>query len=231
LSSAGIGGAGGTGTEGEGRGGRGGGNGGYQYGTQAGTIQFMQLPTEPVQMGRGVKVHLETMLQPRVKDAEDHTVRGIALEWHTGDRHVAEVVDGVLIAEGKGETDLWARVPESDIESQHIWVKVLVVDHVLLTPRNLEIQLGTRGRIVAEVTDDEGGRATDVCLQWSHDADDQMMVRISPVGFVFGNRIGQTCVRAGAGDPAQGGVWARSLRRSECYLANGEIGLGEGSPN
>ena len=76
-------------------------------------------------------------------------------------------------------------------------------------PRTLDVPLGTRGKIQAEVTDDEARRATDVYLQWSHDADDPMMVRISPLGSVFGNREGQTCVRASAGNPEQGGIWAR----------------------
>jgi hypothetical protein len=154
-------------------------------------------------------VHLETILRPRIKDADDRTVRSIALEWFTGDRHVAEVVNESLVAQGKGETEIWARVPGTDIQSPGVRVKILNVDHVLLTPRSLEIPLGTRARIVAEVTDDEGSRATDVYLQWSHDADDPMMIRISPLGSVFGNRVGQTCIRAGAGDPGQGGVWAR----------------------
>ena len=41
-------------------------------------------------------------------------------------------------------------------------------------------------------------------LEWSHDADDQMIVRMSRRGIVTGNRPGRTSVTAGAGD-----VWAR----------------------
>jgi hypothetical protein len=209
LSSAGIGGAGGIGTSGEGGRTGPGGNDGYEYGTEAHSIQFTLSRTETLRFGRGVSVQLETVLRPRIKDADDRTVRGATLEWLTGDRHVAEVVDELLVAQGKGEAELWARVSGTGIESARVRVQVLNVDHVLLTPRNLEIPLGTRGRIVAEVTDDEGQRATDVYLQWSHDADDPMMVRISPLGSVFGNRVGQTCVLAGAGDRGQDGVWAR----------------------
>jgi hypothetical protein len=131
------------------------------------------------------------------------------MEWHSADRHVAEVVGGSLVAQGKGETELWATVPHTGIQSPRIRVKVVNVDHVLLSPRDLNIPLGTRARIIAEVTDDDGVRSTDVYLQWSHDSDDPMMVRISPLGSVFGNRLGQTAIRAGAGDPEHGGVWAR----------------------
>ncbi len=83
------------------------------------------------------------------------------------------------------------------------------MDHVLLTPRNLELPLGKRQRVVAEVTSDDGERATDVYLTWAHDADDPMIVRIRPSGWVTGNRLGRTAITAGADDPASGSVWAR----------------------
>jgi hypothetical protein len=78
-----------------------------------------------------------------------------------------------------------------------------------LTPRSLEIPLGRWKQIIAEVTNDEGERTTDVFLNWKHDADDQLIVRIHPTGWVTGNRLGRTSVAAGAGDPNAGGVWAR----------------------
>jgi hypothetical protein len=48
-----------------------------------------------------------------------------------------------------------------------------------------------------------------VLLNWEHDADDPLTVRIRPTGAVTGNRIGRTTISAGAGDPTAGGVWAR----------------------
>ena len=54
------------------------------------------------------------------------------------------------------------------------------------------------------MTDDDGKRSTAVLLEWRHDADDQMIVRISRSGLVTGNRLGRTSVTAGAGN-----VWAR----------------------
>jgi hypothetical protein len=41
-------------------------------------------------------------------------------------------------------------------------------------------------------------------MDWRHDAEDQMVVRISRSGIVTGNRLGRTAVTAGAG-----AVWAR----------------------
>jgi hypothetical protein len=144
------------------------------------------------------------MLQMSVRDSNGRPVRAI-LEWFTNDRHTATVSsDGTLDAVEKGACEIWARVKDTDIESEHISVRVWNVDHVLLTPRTLDIPLGARQQIVAEVTDDEGKRSTQVLLDWRHDADDQLLVRISRTGVVTGNRVGRTAVTAGAG-----GVWAR----------------------
>jgi hypothetical protein len=77
--------------------------------------------------------------------------------------------------------------------------------HVLLTPRTLNIPLGRQEQIIAEVTDDEGQRSTEVLLDWLHDAEDQLVVRIDRAGVVTGNRLGRTAITAGAG-----GVLART---------------------
>jgi hypothetical protein len=207
LSSAGIGGAGGTGTEGQGGGG-GSGGGTYEYGDEPSSIEFLR-PIDTLRVARGVKLFPGALLTPRVKDDQGLTVRAGPIEWLSGDRHVVEIAGQELKAVGKGETEIWARLHGSQLESRRIRVVVLHVDHVLLTPRNLEIPQGTRQQIQAEVTDDEAQRSTDVYLEWAHDSDDALLVRISPKGSVFGNRVGTTSVRAGAGDPAHGGVWAR----------------------
>jgi hypothetical protein len=107
-------------------------------------------------------------------------------------------------AKAKGQCEIWARVKGTRIESAHIPVRVWNVDHVLLTPRTLDISIGQRQQVVAEVTDDEGHRSTNVILDWQHDGDDQLIVRISRQGMITGNRIGRTAVTAGAS-----GVWAR----------------------
>ena len=58
----------------------------------------------------------------------------------------------------------------------------MLVDHVLLTPRKLTVLLGKRENIIAEVTDDDGRRFTDVLLNWRHDADDQLIGASVTVG-------------------------------------------------
>src|SRR5439155_19416409 len=96
-----------------------------------------------------------------------------------------------------------------NVESGKVSVEVWQIDHVLLTPRNLEIPVGEKRQIVGEVTSDDGQRSTKVFLNWKHDADDQLIVRIHASGWVTGNRTGKTSITAGAGDPSEAGVWAR----------------------
>jgi hypothetical protein len=198
---------------GEGNGGAGGGNGAgpggggggsiTEWGTEAEALDY-SVPEGGIHLGKGISAALRTMLEARVIDANGRRVRAV-IEWHTSDRRIADVPrEDKLIAKEKGTCEIWGCVKGTGIQSTRIPVRVWNVDHVLLTPRKLDIPLGSRQQIVAEVTDDEGQRSTDVLLEWSHDAEDPLTVRISQNGTVTGNRLGRTAITAGAG-----GVWAR----------------------
>jgi len=122
-------------------------------------------------------------------------VPNVELEWCSADRHVVAFEGGSHIrATGKGKTEIYAQISDSHIQTVRITLEVWEFDHVLLTPRTLEIPLGERSQIIAEVTNDAGQRATNVFLNWKHDADDQLIVRIHPTGWVTGNRLGRTSI-------------------------------------
>ena len=181
-----------------------------EFGEEPESIEISWSPQEVLRVGKGVTLNLAPILRPHVRDAAGRIVPLLELEWCSADRHVVEFERGSHIqATGKGKTEIWARIPDTLVQSERITVEVWSVDHVLLTPRTLEIPLGKRKQILGEVTNDEGERATNVFLNWRHDADDQLIVRIHPTGFVTGNRLGPTSIGAGAGEPADGGVWAR----------------------
>jgi len=174
-----------------------------EWGSEPDALEY-SVPEGGVHLGKGVSVPLRWLLNASVRDATGRPVRA-TIEWLTTDVHVVAVSgDGILEGKEKGDCEVWVRVKGTQIESTRIPVRVWNVDHVLLTPRTLDVPLGARERILAEVTDDEGKRSTDVLLDWSHDAEDPSIVRISRGGVVTGNRIGRTAVTAGAG-----GVWAR----------------------
>ncbi|HEX9940742.1 MAG TPA: hypothetical protein VGG03_01900 [Thermoanaerobaculia bacterium] len=191
----------GLGKDGTGSGGGGGGK--TEWGKIPDEILY-SMPEGGLDIGKGVAVALRPILDPSVRDAMGRPVRSV-LEWETSDHRVAALSgDGVLEAKQKGNCEVCVRVKGTAITSEQIPIRVWNVDHVLLTPRTLDIPLGTRQQIVAEVTDDDGKRSTHVLLDWRHDAEDQLIVRISRDGMVTGNRIGRTAITAGAA-----GVWAR----------------------
>lgn len=205
-----------------GTGGGGGGGGGGERGEIPDSIELAWDSSETLRLGRAVRFHLHAVLQPVVRDAAGRAVPRATLEWHSSDRRVIQFVDGDLAeGQGKGLCEIWTRVSGTSIESPRIRVETWNVDHVLLSPRVLEIPLGRRKQIVAEVTNDDGHRATNVYLNWEHDAPDSLIVRIHPSGWVTGNRIGQTSVSAGAGDPLGGGIWAR-IRAEVVVVENPE---------
>lgn len=174
-----------------------------EWGTEPEALEY-SIPEGGIHVGRGISVSLRSLLAMSIRDENGRPVRG-TIDWQSSDTHVATVPpDGVLEAKEKGTCEIWARVRGTRIESDRIPVCVWNVDHVLLTPRNLDVPIGSRQQIIAEVTDDEGKRSPDVLLDWRHDAEDPLVVRISRAGLVTGNRLGRTAVTAGAG-----GVWAR----------------------
>ena len=192
---------GGAGPGGGGHGGDGGGS--PEWGSVPETIE-LDVPDGGIQLAKGVSVDLKSLLRASVRDTKGQPVR-VPIQWGTSDSKVAAVTsDGTLIGAGKGQCTIKARVKSTNIVSDPINVRIWLVDHVLLTPRELDIPLGKREEITAEVTDDNGNRSTEVILDWKHDADDPLVVRISRRGTVTGNRIGRCDVTAGAGE-----VWAR----------------------
>jgi len=210
LPSDGFGGDGGLGKGGNGPGGTGRGGVPKDYGTLPESVELDYGPGQTLFIGSGVQLLVEPILRPRVLDATGRLVPRAEVEWCSDDTRIIKFKDhNRLCAAAKGSATIWARVKGTRIESSKVPAEVWNVDHVLLTPRALEISVGKRKEIIAEVTNDEGYRATNVFLNWEHDADDPLIVRIQPTGWVTGNRPGTTTITAGAGDPDSGGVWAR----------------------
>jgi len=195
---------------------------------------LLTFPEGGFRIGRGVSVRLGSLAGVRVVDGDEKTVKGVRYSWRASDEHVAQVQEGsdVLLARNKGATEVivTAHVGRARIDSQPIPIEVWSVDHVLVTPRDVEVKVAKRQSLVAEVTNDEGQRAVDVLLDWRHDADDQLIVLVSHRGTVTANRPGLTTVTAGAGDPEVGGVWARIGARVKVIPNLDLHGDGQGAP-
>ena len=200
------------------------GPGPVDWGTQPEVLNY-EVPEHGLQVGKGISLGLRAFLGASVRDRKGRPVRS-TIEWVSSDPHVAIFSKGdKLDAHAKGTCQVWARVKGTKIEGPRIPVQVWGVDHILLTPRTLDIPLGKREQITAEVTDDEGRRSTEVLLEWLHDAEDQMTVLIDRAGVITGNRLGRTAVTAGAG-----GVWARIPVEVRVIANPEEQGRGTGFP-
>lgn len=187
-------------------------------------------PPDALMMGVGLEVNLQQILNPRVVDAFGRSVTGVKLQYHSDDPDVLEIdrSTGQATAIGKGSCNINVKL-SSQLTSDSVRVETWVVDHVLLSPRQLEILMGTRKSITAEVTNDEGKRSTNVLLNWKHSADDPLLIRIRPNGTITGNRMGETEVSAGAGRDEQE-VWSR-IPASVRVVNNPErTGHGQGFP-
>jgi hypothetical protein len=194
------------------------------WGTDPEVLNY-EVPEQGLQVGKGISVGLRAILGVSVRDGKRRPVRA-AIEWLTSDPRVATFSKGdKLVAHDKGTCQVWARVKGTKIEGPRVPIEVWTVDHILLTPRTLDIPLGKREQITAEITDDDGRRSTEVLLEWLHDAEDQLTVLIDRTGVVTANRLGRTAVTAGAG-----GVWARIPVELRVVANPEEEGRGSGFP-
>ena len=103
-----------------------------------------------------VALRLGSIVHPRAIGPRGATVPRTRFSWSSSDRHILEVgEDGQVIARGKGHATLSIKTDGCE-KVILIPVEVWQVDHVLLTPRNLRVEVGKRKQIVAEITNDEG---------------------------------------------------------------------------
>src|SRR5258708_14883042 len=160
------------------------------WGTEPEVLDY-EIPKQGLNLGKGITVGVRALLNPMVRDSKGRPVRAAAIEWLTSDSHVASFAQGdKLVAHAKGTCEIWARIKGTPkIEVPRIPTRVWALDHVLLTPRTLNIPLVAQEQIMAEVTDDEGKRSTEVLLDWLHDAEDQLIVRIMHPSEMNDNRL------------------------------------------
>lgn len=195
------------------------------------TIELEKADTG-VQIGVGVRLNLATILKPVLRDYYGNPVRGLNVEWLSSDRKIVDfrnTTTGQAIALRPGKTKVRVRLADASVVSLPVPVEVWGVDHVLLSPRKMDVLVGLRRQITAEVTDKEGRRSTDVLLNWRHEAEDPMVVRIRPTGWVTGNRVGTARVLAGSGDPGEG-VWSTVGTEVQVLANPDNPGPGEGFP-
>jgi len=191
---------------------------------------LVSAPPEGMIIGVGVDVNFKHILNPRVVDELGRSVTGVKLFYQSDDSDVVEIdrFTGIGTAVNQGQTYVNVRI-SSGLTSEPVKIETWTVDHVLLSPRQLDIPIGTQKTITAEVTSEDGRRSTAVVLNWKHDADDPLLVRIRPNGTITGNRLGETLIAAGAGRDGNA-VWSRIPAMVRVVDNPDRRGRGEGYP-
>lgn len=184
---------------------------------QSNIVEWGEKPTKisiakkKLAIGQGVKFHLSTILKPIARDYEDRPIPSVEFEWWSDNQKIANfsIFSDEIECFNKGICNIGIRIKGTDVYSK-IPIEVWDIKHILQTPRRLDILLGTRQKIIAEVTNHQGERNTNILLNWKHSAKDQLTVRINPSGWITGNRQGKTVIYAGAGS-----TWAETGSEAE----------------
>lgn len=189
--------------EGKGKGGKN--QQGFKYGSIPSTIK---LATNSLKMAQGVTINLTSILRPTIRDENDLPVKTDII-WKTDRNDIISLDNnGNCKAVRKGICDIIIKIKGTDICAEPVKLEIVKLKDVFLSPRELNIKLSHSKQIIAQISTDEDKRYSDVILEWQHDASDQNLIKISPRGYVFGNKIGTTSVNAGSN--SEDGIWANN---------------------
>lgn len=162
-----------------------------------GTPHEIKVTNYTLKISRGVSVNLSSVLHPIVKDKEGKVVRSDVFWTHENTDLIKLDKKGNFTALKVGECKIFVKlVSNTKITTPPISIRVVNVKSILLSPRDLKINVGNSKEITAQVTLENGERFTDVILEWNHDSLDKNMIKISPLGCVFGNKVGKTLAAA-----------------------------------
>ncbi len=177
-------------------------------------------PTPPPPLPPGKVARLEVNLshglsgigiafRPTIKffDKEGKRVSSVPYHWISEDNNVAMVDQDLMLVNtfSLGETKIRAETEDGRIKSNAIPLQVVRILDIEISPREIEIAVGTRHKLDAICKLADGRKTNDVYLEWIEAQND--IARVSSSGLVFGFSPGETQVTAGddkcqASDPA-----------------------------
>jgi hypothetical protein len=174
-----------------------------EYGNEPNEIK---VSTYSIRIAKGVSINLSSVLYPTIRDKNSKAVN-LDLIWMSDEKKIIKLdKDGNCMALEKGECKIYIKVKNTKINTPPIVIEVITIKDVILSPRELTIGVGHSKQVISQVTSDDGKRYSDVLLDWKHDAADQNIIKVSPKGYVFGNKIGKTLIKAGVNSISN--VWA-----------------------
>lgn len=133
----------------------------------------------------------------RFWDAGDREVRAVPYRWVSGDTNVAMVDEDLRIVDtySYGATAIWAESLEGSLKSNKLPIQVVEIHAVEVVPLEIEVAAGSRHKLEAICTLEDGPKSSDVYLVWTEA--DSGVARVSAAGLVYGFTPGRTQVHAG----------------------------------
>lgn len=199
------------------------------WGKQANSIK---VTSYSLKIARGFKLDLTAVLKPTVRDAQNKPVPA-KVKWITDNKNILELdEDGNCFAKEKGKCKIQIFVEDKEsIATPSIPIEIIVVKDIFLAPTSLKVPIGHNKQITAQVLDNEGKRSSEVLVNWQHDAENQNLIKISPKGYVFGNIIGKTNVKAWVKDSENGDIFSNIATEVEVIKSTSEGDKGSGFPS
>jgi len=140
---------------------------------------------------------LGVAFRPTIKffDKDGKRIRPVAYHWCSEDNNVAIVDQDLMVVNtfAFGQTRIWAETENGKVRSNAVPLQVVRILDIAISPREIEIAVGTRQKLDAICQLANGQQTSDVYLEWMSNSD---IARVSSAGLVFGFAPGETQVIA-----------------------------------
>lgn len=123
-------------------------------------------------------------------------VRPVGIRWNNDDNNVAFIDEHLrtISTFAYGQTTFFAETDDGKVKSRPISLEVVKIKDIAITPESIELTVGSKARLAAICTLDDGRCTDDVYLEWTENND--QIARVSAAGMVYGFQIGETEVQA-----------------------------------
>jgi hypothetical protein len=164
-------------------------------------------PQPPLPVGKPARLEvslshslagLGVSFRPTIKffDKDGARIRPVAYHWVSEDNNVAMVDQDLMVVNtfALGETRIWAETEDGKVRSNAVPLQMVRILDIAISPREIEISVGTRNKLDAICRLADGQQTSDVYLEWEEDNSD--IAKVSSAGLVFGFAPGETQVTA-----------------------------------
>jgi len=141
---------------------------------------------------------LGIIFRPTIKfyDAQGRQIRAIPIRLCSEDNNIAMGDDNMQITTFSfGKTEIWAEALDGNLCSNKVWIEVVNIKRIDITPEIIELDAGSRFRLAANCLLSDNEIISDIYLIWTEN--DNKIAGVSSAGLVYAFSPGETTVIAG----------------------------------